>query len=563
MRGLPLDDQPPRSRIKRTVLPLLLLATAAVAAFFIHAQTGSSRTLYRDSGSQRDFQLPIHCPAQPSALTTPLTFLPTLEVKATDKAKDKFIERLRGAVRIPTETFDGAPSDGGDGWYDKFYAFEEYLRATFPDVFAALKVEQVATHGLLLTWQGSDSSLQPLVLMAHQDTVPVPLETVSRWTHPPFDAHLDDEGWIWGRGAADCKNLLIAELTAVSELLHAGFKPTRTVHVAFGFDEEGGGVRSAGYISAHLEDLYGRDSLFLVVDEGGLIQPPSSPSSPLFITPSLGEKGSVNIRLSVNVPGGHSSVPPAHTAIGILSALVTTLEGNPPEVVLSKGNPFAGYLLCKGEHDPTSLDPTLLRLLSHERTWPAAARWLAERSLTDAARLSTTQAVDIVGGGVKVNALPEEAHVVVNHRVSVDDSIARLEERYISLLSPVAEEFGLAVVGFGESAPPDTAQYLQLSHPGFGAEASPVTPAEGDAWSVFAGTAKHLYPSAVVAPFLSTGGTDTRAFVNLTRAIYRFQAVREDQRANAHTVDERIHVDAHLSSIEFVHALVQNVDGWR
>jgi Gly-Xaa carboxypeptidase len=39
-------------------------------------------------------------------------------------------------------------------------------------------------------------------------------------------------------------------------------------------------------------------------------------------------------------------------------------------------------------------------------------------------RLSTTQAVDIVGGGVKVNALPEEAHVVVNHRLSVDDSIS-------------------------------------------------------------------------------------------------------------------------------------------
>ena len=46
------------------------------------------------------------------------------------------------------------------------------------------------------------------VLMAHQDTVPVPPETVSRWTHPPFDAYLDDEDWIWGRGIGDCKNLL-------------------------------------------------------------------------------------------------------------------------------------------------------------------------------------------------------------------------------------------------------------------------------------------------------------------------------------------------------------------
>jgi Gly-Xaa carboxypeptidase len=109
------------------------------------------------------------------------------------------------------------------------------------------------------------------------------------------------------------------------------------------------------------------------------------------------------------------------------------------------------------------IDDELKGLLKHERTWPEAAELMAARSPGDAAcvsdfslhcitsllrtifslshflmtpynthanariphsRLSTTQAVDIVGGGVKVNALPEEAHVVVNHRLSVDDSIS-------------------------------------------------------------------------------------------------------------------------------------------
>lgn len=44
------------------------------------------------------------------------------------------------------------------------------------------------------------------MLMAHQDVVPVNPQTESDWTHPPFDAVLDDEGWVWGRGTTDMKS---------------------------------------------------------------------------------------------------------------------------------------------------------------------------------------------------------------------------------------------------------------------------------------------------------------------------------------------------------------------
>ncbi|KAJ7119358.1 hypothetical protein C8R43DRAFT_1112467 [Mycena crocata] len=214
------------------------------------------------------------------------------------------------------------------------YAFEEYLKGTFPGVFEALHLEHFATHGLLLTWRGSDASLAPIVLMAHQDTVPVPLETVARWTHPPFEGHVDEQGWVWGRGAADCKNLW--GLSAVSELLSAGFKPARTVLLAFGFDEEGGAVHSARAIASHLEDVYERDSVLMILDKGGggiggysgrTWIAPAMPNPFLVICTILvsnrnahccmvlprAEKGIVNIELSINVPGGHSSVPAAHT----------------------------------------------------------------------------------------------------------------------------------------------------------------------------------------------------------------------------------------------------------
>jgi hypothetical protein len=63
----------------------------------------------------------------------------------------------------------------------------------------------INTHAHLYTWPGTNPSLQPIVLMAHEDVVPVNPGTLGQWTHPPFEGVVDDE-WVWGRGAADCKN---------------------------------------------------------------------------------------------------------------------------------------------------------------------------------------------------------------------------------------------------------------------------------------------------------------------------------------------------------------------
>ncbi|KAJ7839141.1 hypothetical protein B0H14DRAFT_2787840 [Mycena olivaceomarginata] len=545
MRGLSLDDAPkPRGRLR---MLSALIALSIVGSFLLSPHFQSV-----DRTAARDFQsLPISCPAQHSALA------PTIPFLSTGK-EEVYGQRLQGAVQLRTETFDGAPHEGDDSWYDKFYALESYLLETFPDVFATLKLEHFATHGLLLTWHGSDESLAPIVLMAHQDTVPVPEETVERWTHPPFAGHIDTEGWVWGRGVVDSKNTLIATFSAVSELIASGFSPQRTVLLASGFDEEGGGVRSARVIAQKVEDRYGLDSIFAIVDEGGGVI--ADHFGQTWVAPATGEKGSVNIQVSVNVPGGHSSIPPPHTAIGILSTLVAAVEAHPPPVTLSPGNPFSTFAICLAAYG--TIDADLKQALSNERTWPAAAEMLAEQSPGYAARLTTTQAVDIVRGGVKVNALPEEAHAIVNHRVAVDDSISRVHKRYIELLAPEAAEFNLSVVGFGEEPIAGLTRYLRLSSPG-GAEASPVSPTTGDAWRVFSGTSLYLWPDAIVTPYLSTGGTDTRAYLNLTRAIYRFAGIKDSQWENMHTVDERLHVDGHISSIEWIHAFIQNADGFR
>jgi len=186
---------------------------------------------------------------------------------STSSFENASIIRHAGAVKIPTESFDNMGKIGEDKRWDIMYDFAQYLEATFPRMHNDLKVEKINTHGLLYTWQGSDDTLKPLLLMSHQDVVPVPKETVDAWDYPPFSGHYDGK-YIWGRGSSDCKNQLIAIMESVELFLDAGYKPRRTIVMSFGFDEEISGREGAGHLAPFLHERYGDDGIAAIVDEG-------------------------------------------------------------------------------------------------------------------------------------------------------------------------------------------------------------------------------------------------------------------------------------------------------
>jgi carboxypeptidase PM20D1 len=107
-------------------------------------------------------------------------------------------ERLAGSLRIRTiSSEDPAAFDA-----DAFGTLHRYLHTAFPRVHAQLRRETVGTHSLLYTWQGSDSSLKPILLIGHMDVVPVETGAVDKWQQDPFSGRIVD-GFIWGRGALD------------------------------------------------------------------------------------------------------------------------------------------------------------------------------------------------------------------------------------------------------------------------------------------------------------------------------------------------------------------------
>src|SRR2546429_2629380 len=112
--------------------------------------------------------------------------------------------RLAGALRFKTVSFqDSTQFDARE-----FDGLHRYLRDSFPKLHAALKLEKVNGYGLLYKWTGSDPGLAAVVLLAHQDVVPIEPGTEGRWTGPPFAGRVAG-GDVWGGGALDGKTKLV------------------------------------------------------------------------------------------------------------------------------------------------------------------------------------------------------------------------------------------------------------------------------------------------------------------------------------------------------------------
>ena len=113
--------------------------------------------------------------------------------------------RLSEAVRFETVSFQD-PNDGEPG---PFLAFHAFLERSFPRVHANLARELVGGLSLLYAWPGRDPALAPVLLLAHQDVVPIAPGSEGLWQQPPFSGALEG-GFVWGRGTLDDKGSLLA-----------------------------------------------------------------------------------------------------------------------------------------------------------------------------------------------------------------------------------------------------------------------------------------------------------------------------------------------------------------
>ncbi|QOU22396.1 hypothetical protein BRETT_002575 [Brettanomyces bruxellensis] len=582
MRGLPEDPerqtqhQKHRSWVKKataaffSVVLVMIGITIAESCFLTPASNRRQKSSHLSP--EEEALLKSRCPYMEKIAPQP--GFENSTVFLGDEYKKHSVKVWGDMIRIPTQSYDlMGPIDEDPRW-QIFAEFEKYLNATFPVFTERAELEHVNTYGLVYTLTGSDLSKKPILLTGHQDVVPVPDNTVSRWTHPPFSGHFDGQ-YMWGRGSADCKNTVSAIFEALESLCSQDFHPKRTVVVALGFDEEASGYVGARNIGKYLENRFGKDSFLMLLDEGGAIV--EDVYGVDLALPDTGEKGRVNVVVDLETTGGHSSVPPPHTSVGIMSELITTLESSPFPLQLEPSSPFYTQLQCMARFSNSSMPNSLRADIVSLAKDPEAKNRVLElqsRDLYTKYLFSTSQAADIFNGGSKSNALPEQVSAQINYRIDVGSSVKEVQDKVEGIVRQIAHKYGLCVKGFGT--------YLQGFDPipkgGFtlsvtdALEPAPVTDVtENPTWALLAGTIRHVFEDdgsvlgsanreIVVSPSLTTANTDTRHYWDLTPNIYRFNPVRMNYFVNIHAVDERVLVDAHLETVAFYYDFVQNAD---
>lgn len=437
--------------------------------------------------------------------------------------------RLGEAIRIRTVTHQNPAEDDPHAWTE----LHAWLQATYPNAHGALRRETLAGRTLLYTWPGIRPELPPIVLMAHQDVVPVTPGTEGQWRRPPFGGEVADRV-VWGRGAVDDKGSLVALMEAADALAASGFRPERTVLLAFGHDEETRGT-GAQAVAAAMK-ARGQKAWF-TLDEGlAIVADHPITGGPVAVI-GVAEKGYGTLRLTAKAEGGHSSMPPDgdRNAVVALSKAVTAVAERP--FPARYGGPARD----------------MLRAVAGEAPWATrmavANEWLFGPVLADqigatpagAAMLRTTTAPTMLEGSPKENVLPQTATARINFRLHPQDT----PEEVLARARATIGDLPVEVVW---DSPPNPA--------------SPVSSSSGEAWRLLAATAE-ASGGAPVAPGLVLGATDSRHMAGVSADVYRFQPVRMslDELGMIHGTNERISVENLDRMAEFYARLIRAAAG--
>ena len=433
-------------------------------------------------------------------------------------------ERLSKAIGIPTISFDDRTNFDAGAFRD----FHDFLQAAYPRVHSAMQRHVINDYSLVFHLPGSDPERLPVLFVGHFDVVPIEAASSDQWRFDPFSGTLAQDQ-IWGRGSLDDKLGVIGLLEAMEQLLASGFQPARSVYLAFGHDEEVGGLDGAKQVARWFEPRNVRFEF--VLDEGGVVTNGifKGIDQPVAVI-GVSEKGWINLELTARAPGGHSSQPPDHTAVGILSAAIVRLEQSP---------------------FPATLDFTRMTIDELGHALPFSLRflfandWLLEPLIIgnmlndpgDAAGLRTTTAATMFTGSPKSNILPTLARAVVNFRIIPGETADSVEARARQIIDdPLVE-----IVPMTSWDP------------------SPVSPVDSDPYRLIASTIRAIDPDILVAPYVVRGGTDARYFYGLSPNVYRFLMARINPETieQVHGINERVTLLNLQEAIGFYHLLIR------
>lgn len=454
-------------------------------------------------------------------------YYPSTQLIPVNLNEAAVLQRLSKAIQIPTISVDDRSLFNPTPFED----FITLLVHEYPAINERAERLLVNNYNIVYKFEGSDPSLKPVLFMGHIDVVSVDEITLNKWTHPPFAGVIKDE-IIWGRGAIDDKSTVMSLMEAMELTLNAHPQNPlkRTVYFAFGHDEEVGGKEGAQLIAKHFKE---QGIVFeFVLDEGGVIlkkgMMPNIDEEIAII--GVAEKGFMNIRMTVEQTGGHSSTPPEHTGPGILAQAIVKLENAPFPADLS----FTNLTFDRVAHFADF--GAKVAMANQWLTSPLIEKVMLDNPKT-AASIRTTTAVTMLSGSSKSNVLPTKSTAVVNFRVMPGHS----SEQVKAYVEQVIDNPQIKLEIFMASEP---SKVSKIDHYGY---------------RLIEQTIRETEPEVLVAPYMVQGGTDSKFFSDLSDAVYRFMRVKVSDKilAGMHGIDEHMPTEDYLKGVQFFHELIR------
>jgi acetylornithine deacetylase/succinyl-diaminopimelate desuccinylase-like protein len=252
---------------------------------------------------------------------------------------------------------------------------------------------------------------RPILIMGHTDVVTV---DPAKWTHPPFGA-VRDGGYIYGRGAVDDKDNLVAGLMLMLRLKRANTPLDRDVILLAESGEEGAPEFGAQFMIDHHLDAI--DAEYCLAEGGGVVR-----TGGRIVQSNIGttEKEPRFVELIARGPAGHGSVPSRGNAVARLSVAVGKVaQWTPPLRINETTGAYFKKLAtmrppeaAKMYRDVLNPDPAISR---------AAADWMLEHEPQHWSMLHTSLVPTIVGGGFRYNVIPSEAKATIDVRLHPDE----------------------------------------------------------------------------------------------------------------------------------------------
>jgi acetylornithine deacetylase/succinyl-diaminopimelate desuccinylase-like protein len=275
---------------------------------------------------------------------------------------------------------------------------QDWLRR---EEIASQVLESAENRGNLVARLPGTQGSPRLLYMGHLDVVPV--EDPGEWLYPPFSGEVAG-GRIWGRGAADMKDMVAAELMALVILRRAGVALKGDLIVAAAADEETGGEYGFGWLAAHAPETIRAD---YAINEGG--GGPIPIPSGLAYTICTGEKGRLELHLTLRGRATHAASPWQGDNVSFkLGELLRRLEAWQPEIDVSHEffTPLAALLGRAGPVTPENVDALAGELAQVSRGLGSAVRGLSRMTLVPT----------MFSGGVKSNNVPAVCTLVCDVR---------------------------------------------------------------------------------------------------------------------------------------------------